>query len=163
MKRTFLHKVFYLACISYMIPSSYVCAFGGTTIGNPDVTKIGYKITEWNSEGEIDRNAYLVKVMPKDLRGSVGTMVSNGFTVSTLTPVLEVSPSSLDFDSHYVTKELDEGPIIEQDTVTISHRDSLEDLVRKGEDLEKVVLSRAVRLALQKKILSYGNKTVVFD
>jgi formyltetrahydrofolate deformylase len=65
--------------------------------------------------------------------------------------------------SHYVTEKLDEGPIIEQDTVRISHRDSLDDLVRKGEDLEKAVLSRAVRLALQKKILSYGNKTVIFD
>ena len=65
--------------------------------------------------------------------------------------------------SHYVTEQLDEGPIIEQDTVRISHRDSLDDLMRKGEDLEKAVLSRAVRLALQKKILSYGNKTVVFD
>ncbi len=65
--------------------------------------------------------------------------------------------------SHYVTKELDEGPIIEQSTVRISHRDSLEDLVRKGEDLEKVVLSRAIRLALQKKVLSYGNKTVIFN
>ena len=65
--------------------------------------------------------------------------------------------------SHYVTEKLDDGPIIEQDTVCISHRDSLDDLVRKGEDLEKVVLSRAVRLALQKKILSYSNKTVIFD
>lgn len=65
--------------------------------------------------------------------------------------------------SHYVTEELDAGPIIEQDTVRISHRDSLEDLVRKGQDLEKVVLSRAVRLALEHKILCYGNKTVIFD
>jgi len=65
--------------------------------------------------------------------------------------------------SHYVTEQLDEGPIIEQSTVRISHRDSLEDLVRKGEDLEKVVLNRALRLALQKKILSYNNKTIVFD
>ncbi|MCK5014652.1 MAG: formyltetrahydrofolate deformylase [Candidatus Omnitrophica bacterium] len=65
--------------------------------------------------------------------------------------------------SHYVTEKLDDGPIIEQDTVRFSHRDSLDDLVRKGEDLEKMVLSRAVRLALQKKILSYGNKTVIFD
>jgi len=65
--------------------------------------------------------------------------------------------------SHYVTEHLDEGPIIEQDTVRISHRDSVEDLVRKGEDLEKVVLSRAVRWDLEKKILCYGNKTVVFD
>jgi formyltetrahydrofolate deformylase len=65
--------------------------------------------------------------------------------------------------SHYVTEVLDEGPIIEQDTVRISHRDSVQDLVRKGEDLEKVVLSRAVRWNLEKKILCYGNKTVVFD
>ncbi|MBF0571420.1 MAG: formyltetrahydrofolate deformylase [Candidatus Omnitrophica bacterium] len=65
--------------------------------------------------------------------------------------------------SHFVTEELDEGPIIAQDTVVVSHRDSLEDLKRKGEDLEKVVLSRAVRWHLEKKILCYGNKTVVFD
>ena len=65
--------------------------------------------------------------------------------------------------SHFVTEELDQGPIIEQDTVRISHRDSVEDLIRKGEDLEKIVLSRAVRWYLEKKILTYGNKTVVFD
>lgn len=65
--------------------------------------------------------------------------------------------------SHYVTAELDQGPIIEQDTVRVSHRDAVEDLVRKGEDLEKVVLSRAVRWELEHKILSYQNKTVVFD
>ncbi|MBF0479561.1 MAG: formyltetrahydrofolate deformylase [Candidatus Omnitrophica bacterium] len=65
--------------------------------------------------------------------------------------------------SHYVTADLDQGPIIEQDTVRISHRDELEDLIRKGEDLEKMVLSRAVRWHLQKKILGYGNKTVIFD
>jgi formyltetrahydrofolate deformylase len=65
--------------------------------------------------------------------------------------------------SHYVTEGLDEGPIIAQDTVGVSHRDSLEDLKRKGEDLEKVVLSRAVRWHLERKILCYGNKTVVFD
>jgi formyltetrahydrofolate deformylase len=65
--------------------------------------------------------------------------------------------------SHYVVEELDSGPIIAQETVQISHRDQLEDLVRKGEDLEKVVLNRAVRLALERKILRYGNKTVVFE
>ncbi|MCK5581237.1 MAG: formyltetrahydrofolate deformylase [Candidatus Omnitrophica bacterium] len=65
--------------------------------------------------------------------------------------------------SHFVTAQLDEGPIIEQDTVRISHRDALEDLVRKGQDLEKVVLSRALRLALERRILCYGNKTVVFE
>ncbi len=65
--------------------------------------------------------------------------------------------------SHYVTEELDAGPIIEQDTVRISHRDSLKDLIRKGQDLEKVVLSRAVRWYLERKILVYNNKTVIFD
>lgn len=65
--------------------------------------------------------------------------------------------------SHYVTEVLDDGPIIEQDVVHISHRDSLEDLLQKGRDLEKVVLSRAVRWHIQNRILLYGNKTVVFD
>jgi formyltetrahydrofolate deformylase len=65
--------------------------------------------------------------------------------------------------SHYATEDLDAGPIIEQDTVRVSHRDSLADLRRKGQDLEKVVLSRAVRWHLERKILVYNNKTVVFD
>lgn len=65
--------------------------------------------------------------------------------------------------SHYVTEELDQGPIIEQDTVRVSHRDSLSDLVMKGEDLEKIVLSRAVRWHMERKILVYNNKTVIFD
>ncbi|HEX9757491.1 MAG TPA: formyltetrahydrofolate deformylase [Nitrospiria bacterium] len=65
--------------------------------------------------------------------------------------------------SHYVTEGLDEGPIIEQDTVRVSHRDTLEDLKRKGEDLERVVLNRAVCWHLERKILCYNNKTVVFD
>jgi formyltetrahydrofolate deformylase len=65
--------------------------------------------------------------------------------------------------AHYATPSLDEGPIIEQDVVRSSHRDSIEDLVRKGRDLEKVVLARAVRLHLDDRVLVYGNKTVVFD
>jgi len=65
--------------------------------------------------------------------------------------------------SHYVTEELDAGAIIDQDTVRVSHRDSFSDLVRKGEDLEKIVLSRAVKWHLERKILVYNNKTVVFD
>ncbi len=65
--------------------------------------------------------------------------------------------------SHYVTEELDEGPIIEQDVVRISHRDAVEDLVRKGRDLERVVLSRALAWHLDHRILSFGKKTVVFD
>jgi formyltetrahydrofolate deformylase len=65
--------------------------------------------------------------------------------------------------AHYATAQLDEGPIIEQDIARISHRDTVDDLVRKGRDLEKVVLARAVRLHLQDRILVYENKTVVFD
>jgi len=66
--------------------------------------------------------------------------------------------------SHYVTEVLDDGPIIEQDVVRISHRDSVDDLIQKGRDLEKVVLSRAVRWHIDDRVLLYGNrKTVVFD
>jgi formyltetrahydrofolate deformylase len=65
--------------------------------------------------------------------------------------------------SHYVTKILDDGPIIEQDVARISHRDQVEDLVARGRDLERVVLSRAVCWHLDRRILCYGNKTVVFD
>jgi formyltetrahydrofolate deformylase len=64
--------------------------------------------------------------------------------------------------SHYVTEVLDDGPIIEQDVVRVSHRDTVEDLIRKGRDLEKVVLSRAVRWHVESRVLVYGNKTVVF-
>ena len=64
---------------------------------------------------------------------------------------------------HYVTSDLDEGPIIEQDVVRVSHRDSVADLVRKGRDLEKVVLARSVNLHLAHGVLVYGNKTVVFE
>jgi formyltetrahydrofolate deformylase len=65
--------------------------------------------------------------------------------------------------SHYVTDTLDEGPIIEQDVVRVSHRDQLEDLIQRGRDLEKVVLSRAVRWHIEHRILVYTKKTVVFD
>jgi len=65
--------------------------------------------------------------------------------------------------SHFVTEILDDGPIIEQDVTRISHRDQLEDLIQKGRDLEKAVLSRAVRWWIERRILVYGNKTVVFD
>ena len=64
--------------------------------------------------------------------------------------------------AHYATADLDEGPIIEQDVVRCSHRDSVQDLVRKGRDLEKIVLARAVRWHLDDRILVYDNKTVVF-
>jgi formyltetrahydrofolate deformylase len=65
--------------------------------------------------------------------------------------------------AHYATVDLDEGPIFEQDVVRVSHRDAVDDLVRKGRDLEMVVLARAVRAHLEDRILIYRNKTVVFD
>lgn len=65
--------------------------------------------------------------------------------------------------SHYVTQELDDGPIIEQDVARISHRDQVQDLIARGRDLERLVLSRAVRWHLDRRILSYQNKTVIFD
>jgi formyltetrahydrofolate deformylase len=65
--------------------------------------------------------------------------------------------------AHYATQNLDEGPIIEQDVVRVSHRDGIEDLLQKGRDLEKVVLSRAVRWHIDHRVLVYDRKTVVFD
>ncbi|MEB3314050.1 MAG: formyltetrahydrofolate deformylase [Cyanobacteriota bacterium] len=64
--------------------------------------------------------------------------------------------------AHYVTSDLDEGPIIEQDVVRISHRDDVQELIRKGKDVERIVLARAVRLHVQNRALVYGNRTVVF-
>lgn len=65
--------------------------------------------------------------------------------------------------SHYVTTELDADPIIEQDVVRITHKDAIEDLINKGKDLEKIVLSRAVQKHIERKILAYKNKTVIFS
>ena len=65
--------------------------------------------------------------------------------------------------AHYVTEDLDEGPIIEQDVARVSHRHGPRDLIEKGRDLEKLVLSTAVRRHLQNRVLDYQNKTVVFD
>lgn len=65
--------------------------------------------------------------------------------------------------SHYVTEVLDDGPIIDQDVIRVSHRDSAEDLVRKGRDLERVVLARAVRAHVEDRIVLHGRKTIVFD
>jgi len=64
--------------------------------------------------------------------------------------------------SHYVTADLDEGPIIVQHTASVSHRDSIKDLIRKGRNLEKMVLSEAIYLQLQHKVLTYQNRTIVF-
>lgn len=65
--------------------------------------------------------------------------------------------------AHYVTADLDQGPIIEQDTFRVSHRDTVEDLIQKGKDIEKIVLSRAVKYHIENRVLTYGSKTVVFD
>ena len=65
--------------------------------------------------------------------------------------------------SHYVTEELDQGPIIAQDIIRVSHKDSLDDLVRKGRDLERLVLAKALRFHAEHRILVNGKKTVVFD
>jgi len=65
--------------------------------------------------------------------------------------------------SHYVTEELDQGPIIEQDVIHVNHRHSVDDLIRKGRDLEKIVLSRAIWHHLQRKTLVFENRTIVFQ
>jgi formyltetrahydrofolate deformylase len=65
--------------------------------------------------------------------------------------------------SHYVTAELDAGPIIEQDIMRVNHKDSVDDLVRKGKDVEKLVLSRAIGYHLEHRVLIYGNRTVIFN
>lgn len=64
--------------------------------------------------------------------------------------------------AHFATAELDAGPIIEQDVTRITHRDSVKDMLRKGRDLERLVLARAVRWVLEDRVLVHGNKTVVF-
>jgi len=65
--------------------------------------------------------------------------------------------------SHYVTEELDEGPIIEQDITRVSHIHSIDDFIMKGRDLERIVLARAIKLHAQRKTMVYSNKTVVFS
>ena len=65
--------------------------------------------------------------------------------------------------AHYATEQLDEGPIIQQDVVRVTHRHGVPDLVRKGRDLEKTVLAQAIRWHLESRVLVYGHKTVVFD
>ena len=65
--------------------------------------------------------------------------------------------------AHFATADLDAGPIIEQDVTRITHRDSVKDMLRKGRDLERLVLARAVRWVLEDRVLVHGNKTVVFN
>jgi formyltetrahydrofolate deformylase len=64
--------------------------------------------------------------------------------------------------SHYVTEELDEGPIIEQDISRVSHINSVDDFIMKGRDLERIVLARAIKLHAERKVMTYSNKTVIF-
>ena len=78
-------------------------------------------------------------------------------------PAYERGVKLIGATSHYVTAELDAGPIIEQDIARISHKDSPAELVHKGRDLEKIVLSRAVEKHIQRKILTYKNKTIIFN
>ena len=77
--------------------------------------------------------------------------------------VCERSVKLLGATAHYVTEVLDGRPIVEQDVIRISHRDSVRDLVQKERDLEKIVLSRAVGWHLDNRVLLYGNRTAVFD
>ena len=65
--------------------------------------------------------------------------------------------------SHYVTKELDAGPIIEQDTTQVSHLNSIQDFIGKGRDLERIVLSKAIKLHIERKVMVYKNKTIIFS
>src|SRR3972149_6836967 len=65
--------------------------------------------------------------------------------------------------SHYVTKELDDGPIIEQDIIRITHKDTVNDLIRKGRDLERLILARALYYHSQHRVLIHGRKTIIFD
>ena len=76
---------------------------------------------------------------------------------------LERGVKSIGATSHNVTTELDAGPIIEQDIVRITHKDTVQDLINKGKDLEKIVLSRAVQKHIERKVLVYKNKTVIFN
>jgi formyltetrahydrofolate deformylase len=65
--------------------------------------------------------------------------------------------------AHYVTEDLDEGPIIEQEVIRVSHLDGIDELTRKGFDVEKITLARAIRRHLERKTLVYGNRVIVFD
>ena len=80
-----------------------------------------------------------------------------------LVPSCGHSHDCLQATAHFATAELDAGPIIEQDVSRITHRDSVKDMLRKGRDLERLVLARAVRWVLEDRVLVHGNKTVVFN
>ena len=112
-----------------------------------------------------------MQVLSNEFRGHLSAAASSTSTIrfcrhswapGPITRPFERGVKLIGATSHYVTEVLDDGPIIEQDVVRISHRDTVEDLIQKGRDLEKVVLSRAVRWHIENRVLLYGNKTVVF-
>ncbi|MFT6552614.1 MAG: formyltetrahydrofolate deformylase [Zhongshania marina] len=113
---------------------------------------------------------YMQIIQPEFCRAYTGRMIN--IHHSFLPSFIGANPYQKAFDrgvkligatSHYVTEQLDEGPIIEQDVIRVSHRHSKDDLVRLGKDVEKAVLARALRNHLEDRVLVLGNKTVVFD
>jgi formyltetrahydrofolate deformylase len=115
--------------------------------------------------------ARYMQVLTEDFLAQVGCPVIN-IHHSFLPAFIGANPYRQAYDrgvkiigatAHYATQDLDEGPIIEQDVIRVGHRDTVEDLVRKGRDLEEIVLARAVRRHLERRVLVYGKKTVVFD
>jgi formyltetrahydrofolate deformylase len=115
--------------------------------------------------------ARYMQILSKDFLARVGCPVIN-IHHSFLPAFIGANPYRQAYDrgvkiigatAHYATEDLDEGPIIEQDVIRVGHRDSVADLVRKGRDLEEIVLARAVRRHIEHRVLVYGRKTVVFD
>ena len=115
--------------------------------------------------------ARYMQILSADFLAQVGCPVIN-IHHSSLPAFIGANPYRQTYDrgvkiigatAHYATQDLDEGPIIEQDVIRVGHRDTVEDLVRKGRDLEEVVLARAVRRHVERRVLVYGRKAVVFD
>ncbi len=115
--------------------------------------------------------ARYMQILSADFLGQVGCPVIN-IHHSFLPAFIGANPYRQAYDrgvkiigatAHYATQDLDEGPIIEQDVIRVGHRDTVDDLVRKGRDLEEIVLARAVRRHIERRVLVYGRKTVVFD
>ncbi|HWC17965.1 MAG TPA: formyltetrahydrofolate deformylase, partial [Terriglobales bacterium] len=116
--------------------------------------------------------ARYMQVLSTELTGAIGTQHLINIHHSFLPAFIGSRPYHQAFvrgvkligaTAHYVTEVLDDGPIIEQDVVRIYHRDTIDDLIQKGRDIEKIVLSRAVRWHVENRVLLYGNKTVVFQ
>ncbi len=153
-----------------------------------DLFKIPFRVFPVTKETKAEQERQVLGVL-KDQRVELVVMarymqvLSAGFLAGVGCPVLNIHHSFLPAfigahpyrqayergvkiigaTAHYATEELDEGPIIEQDVIRVGHRDTEEDLVRKGRDLEEIVLARAVRKHVERRVLVYGKKTVVFD